>query len=110
MTGTGRQVRRSHDRRVTVSWPPDAPVRLFIHEVDGSTGEVDLHGLVAGLARLGLGAPPPSSEGVELGWLEGNSGARFYVDGRRLPQVAGLELVAAGVVEAIREALVSPKR
>ena len=101
MTVSGRVVRRSPDRRVTVSWSPADPVRMFVHESDGTTGEADLRGVAAALAALGLDADPPAAGGVELGWLEASGGVRFVVDGRRVSVTTGLELVAAGIVAAL---------
>lgn len=105
MAGGDRLVWRSSDRRVTVSGAQADPVRFFVREPDSTASEVDLRGLVAELARIGLDAPPAPSEGVEVGWLEDRSGTRFVVDGRRRSALAGLELVAAGIVTAIRQAV-----
>jgi hypothetical protein len=101
MTAGERLVWRSPDRRVTVSWREADPVRLFIREADGSIGEVDLRDLAAILATLGLDAGPTAPGGVELGWLEAPGDVRFVIDGRRVAVAAGLELVAAGIVEAV---------
>ena len=94
-------VQRSHDRRVTVSWREAHPVRMFVRETDGSIGEVALDDLAAALAALGLDAGPPAPGGVELGWLEAPGDVRFVIDGRRIAVAAGLERVAAGIVEAL---------
>ena len=96
-----RVVRRSPDRRVTVSWSAADPVRMFVHESDGTTGEVDLGAVAAVLAAEGLDTGPPAPGGVELGWLEAPGGVRFVVEGRRVAATAGLELVAAGIVAAL---------
>jgi hypothetical protein len=101
MTVSQRVVRRSPDGRVTVSWPPTDPVRLFVHETDGTTGQIDLGDVAADLAALGLDVSPPAPGGVELGWLETPGGARFVVDGRRVAVVTGLELVVAGIVAVL---------
>lgn len=101
MTAGERLVWRSPDRRVTVSWREAQPARLFIRETDGSVGEVDLRGLAAILAAIGIDAGPPAPGGVELGWLEAPGDVRFVVDGRRVAVNAGLELVAGGIVEAV---------
>jgi hypothetical protein len=105
MVAGDRLVWRSSDHRVTVSGSDPDPVRLFIRESDGTAGEVDLRDLVAELASIGLDAPPAPAEGVEVGWLEDRPGTRFVVDGRRRSAMAGLELVASGIVAAIRQAV-----
>lgn len=97
MTASERIVQRSHDRRVTVSWRETDPVRMFVREADGTTGEVDLHELAAALAGLGLDAGPPAPGGFELGWLEAPGDIRFVVDGRRVAVAAGLDSSPPGL-------------
>jgi len=75
---------------------------LHVQEEDGSVEDIDLTPFVPMLLRAGKNAPALSDDGVVLGELDIDDELVFELDGVELSAVESLDLLARGVVEAVR--------
>lgn len=87
--------------------PADGRITLWV--VGEDSDPVDMTDIAEQIALIGLQTPPPprvpASKMVDFARLEASENVRFFVDGKRVRAERGLELISAGVREALVRAV-----